>query len=245
MDHYDDDYDESRRSRWLRIGGGVLAGVVLLAAGFGIGRLSVPASGSGQQQHATVTAQGGSGPTRVENGVPVGYAHTQDGAVAAATNFVMVYDGPLNTDPVKYRAAIGTLSAPRSKARFQAEAERSLATFQSATGLISYAQQGRAEVFRTVPLAFHLDTYSDGTAQVSIWSESFIAIDGVVPAKETWTTATYIVEWATGDWKLSSIGAYKGGSEGPVPVTTQPSLPTAALPAQLKEFKTYREAVPS
>src|SRR5205814_10618586 len=80
--------DEGTRSRWLKIGGGALAGVVLLAAGFGIGRLSAPAAAGGQQ--AKVSGQSGPGPWRVENGVPVGYAHTQEGAVAAATGYLVI-----------------------------------------------------------------------------------------------------------------------------------------------------------
>src|SRR6266702_3768962 len=109
MDHYDDDYDENSRSRWLKLGALGLGAVVLAVAAFGIGRWTAPASASGQQRATVSAPSGGPGPTRVENGVPVGYAHTQEGAVAAATNYLTVVDGQMITQPDKYRAAIDTV----------------------------------------------------------------------------------------------------------------------------------------
>jgi hypothetical protein len=228
--------DEGGRSRWLKIGGGVLVGVVLLAAGFGVGRLSAPAVGSGGQQ-AKVSGQNGPGPWRVENGVPVGYAHTQEGAVAAATNFVAVKDGPLVAQPDKYRSAIDTLAAPDAKAKLRSDAEKSFAAFQNTASLISSAQQGRAVVFRTVPLAYQLNKYDGRSAQVTIWSEGFIGVDGILAAREVWGTTTYGVEWVSDDWRLSAVGTV---SDGPVPVISQPSMSTSELPPQLKTFRTYR-----
>jgi hypothetical protein len=227
--------DEGTRSRWLKIGGGVLAGVVLLAAGFGVGRLSAPASSGGQQ--AKVSGQSGPGPWRVENGVPVGYAHTQEGAVAAATNYVMVKDGPLNAQPDKYLAAIDVMAAPDAKAKLRTDAEKGLAAWQTVFGLTSAAQQGRAVTFRTVPLSYHVDRYDGRTSKVSIWEELFVAIDGARALQETWATTAYTVEWTDGDWRLASVD---GGSEGPVPAIAQNPTGGVQLPPQLKEFKTYR-----
>jgi hypothetical protein len=241
MDSYDDDING--RSRWLRIGGGVLGGVVLLAAGFGVGRLSAPAATGGGQQHASVNGQSGPGPTRVENGVPVGYAHTQEGAVAAATNFVSVVDGPMIVQPDKYRKAIVSLAAPEASSQLQSEGEKTMASLQNVSGLATYAQQGRTIVFRTVPLSYRVESYDESAAQVSIWTEGLLAVDGVLPPRQTWTTVTTTVKWVDGDWKLIRIGAYAAGSEGPVPAVTQPSAQAPALPPQLKDFKEYRQDV--
>jgi len=236
MDHYDDDYDESRRSRWLKLGGGVLAGVVLLAAGFGIGRLSVPASGSGQQQHANVSGPGGPGPTRVENGVPVGYAHTQVGAVTAATNFLVVKNGALLAQPEKYRQAISGMAAPEAKSRLLGNAEGDSLAWQNAIGLISYAQQGRSYVLRTVPFAYHVDRYEGVSARLSIWAETFAAVDGVRAPIASWSTATYTVKWVSDDWKLTDISA----SVGPSPEVLDSPQQTSQLPPQIKQFTSYR-----
>jgi hypothetical protein len=109
MDHY----DEGGRRPWGKVAGFALVGLLLLAGGIGIGRWSA-GSGSAGSRSGSSGQQSGPGPTRTENGVPVGYAHTPDGAVAAATNFLAVQDGPLITRPDQYRSAIDTLAAPES-----------------------------------------------------------------------------------------------------------------------------------
>jgi len=243
MDHYDDDYDESRRSRWLKLGAVGLGAVVLAVAAFGIGRLSAPTSGSGQQ-HATVSVPGGGpGPTRVENGVPVGYAHTQEGAVAAATNYLTVVDGQLITQPEKYRAAIDALAAPTSQPSLRRNAEKDMTALQNGVGLLSYAQQGRQVVFRAMPLAYHVDRYNDSESQVSIWAEGFSGVDGVLSIRETWTTSTLTVGWTGTDWKLVSIAPPTAASQGPAPMTGQPPVQSSDLPAQLKSYRSYQHAV--
>jgi len=231
MDHYDDDY--SGRSRWLRFGALGLSSIVLAVAAFGIGRLSAPLNGG---QRVVVSPQNGPGPTRVENGVPVGYAHTQDGAVAAATNYLMVVNGPLITESGRYQAAVNVLAAPGAGSKLKADA----ATFGSGVGLTSYHQQGRNVVFRSVPLAYHVDNYTTSTADISIWTEALFAVDAVVAPHEVWETVTCRVRWVANDWKLDSIADYSGGSQGPVPVASQPSVQAAQLPKQMTDFRSYR-----
>src|SRR5207247_6082118 len=93
---YDADSPSGARSRWVKVGALVAGAVVLAVAAFGVGRVTAPAAaGGGSRVTVNAPSGGGPGPTRVENGVPVGYAHTQDGAVAAATDFVAGVDGPL------------------------------------------------------------------------------------------------------------------------------------------------------
>src|SRR5579859_1626921 len=86
-----------------------IVGLVMLGLGFYAGRASAPAA-----RPATAAPASGPGPTRVENGVPVGYAHTSEGAVAAATNFLEVRLGPMMFSPDQYRAAMDTMAAPET-----------------------------------------------------------------------------------------------------------------------------------
>ncbi len=234
--------DEGTRSRWLKIGGGVLAGVVLLAAGFGVGRLSAPAAPGGGQQRATVSGPSGPGPTRVENGVPVGYAHTPEGAVAAATNFDMVMNGPLIAQPAAFKAALSRFVAPDATGKLRAYGDSGPAAFESAMGLITYQRQGHSVMFRSMPLTYHIDAYDVATARVSIWEELLIGIDGIRPAQSTWATDVYVVKWVGDDWRLLSTD---GGSAGPVPTTGQAPTQAVNTPEQLKQFKAYRRDVAS
>jgi hypothetical protein len=107
--------------------------------------------------------------------------------------------------------------------------------------LISYAAQGRTVVDRLVPLAYHVDRYSDSSAQMSIWAASFIGVDGVLPLRDGWTTTTFTCEWANGDWKLSDIPASPGPEAfGPVPIPVQAPGQNTVLPQQLTGYRSYR-----
>src|SRR2546429_7163177 len=81
-----------QRQRLASIAGFAL-GVLLVAAAFGIGRWSATGPAGGGQRSTASRAEPGPGPARLENGVPVGYARPQEGAVAAATNFSPVVGG--------------------------------------------------------------------------------------------------------------------------------------------------------
>jgi hypothetical protein len=168
---------------------------------------------------------------------PVGYAHTQAGAVAAATNYLETFYGPLVTKPDSYRAAVNEMTAPDARDSLNKLAEANLTGQQN---YITYAAQGRTVVHRVVPLAYRIETYNSGSAHVSIWSEELIAVDGVISFREGWTTTDVTDEWAAGDWKLSNLPTTAGPAAfGPVPTTLQAPTQTTTLPDQLVGYRSY------
>jgi hypothetical protein len=231
-------YADGRR-RWALAGIAALAALVLLVVGFSAGRASVPGVRPGTVNDYAGPGPNGPGPTRTVNGVPLGYAHTQAGAVAAATNFLMVVDGPLVTQPDKYRKAIDTLAAPEARSQQLSDAETTMTVLQQGAGMLAYAQQGRQVIFRAVPLAYHVDQYADSGTRVSIWAESITAADGALSLRETWTTSMVTVTWTGVDWRLARIEPPSASSEGPVPLTNQAPLLNRDLPAQLKSYRSY------
>jgi hypothetical protein len=234
MDSYG--YDDNRRLHWLLIVAAVLGGAALLATGFGLGRVSAPSSGPARGGSAA--AQAGPGPRRTVNGVPVGYAHTQAGAVAAATNFLMVVDGQLLAQPDKYRSAIETISAPDAQPKQRSDAD----TRSKALGLTVFVREGHSFVYRTIPLTYHVDRYDGPGAQVSIWAENFFAVDGVEAMTSVWATSVLTLQWVDGDWKMLSIGQSGANSFGPVPVVSQPYSGSMVLPPQVGNYTYYTQA---
>jgi hypothetical protein len=231
--------DESSRRRWALIAGAALAAVALLAVAFAVGRASAPSVGAGGTR--VVNVQSGPGPTRVVNGVPVGYAHTQAGAVAAATNYLVTFSGSLVTQPDKYRAAVDQMAALDARGKLMSLANNNLIGQQN---LITYAAQGRTVVDRVVPLAYKLTNYSDSGAQVSIWGETLTAVDGALALREGWATTTVSVEWTDGDWRLANIPAGPGpdASYGPVPTPIQAPNLSVTMPSQIADYRSYHAA---
>jgi hypothetical protein len=149
-------------------------------------------------------------------------------------------DGPLVTQPDKYRPAVAQMAAPDALSNLRQLAEANLTGQQS---YASYAAQGRAVVHRDVPLAYRVETYSGNSAQVSIWEETLLAVDGALSFREGWTTTSITCEWAGNDWKLSDIKASSAGSFGPVPTAVQAPSLNLTLPPQLASYRSYRTDV--
>ena len=95
---------EPRRLGWV-----IPVAVITMALVLGLflGRATSPAQ---TVQVRTVPLAPGS--TRVESGVPVGYGHSQAGAVDAATAYAVALNGPMLLDLDGLRAAAGAIAVP-------------------------------------------------------------------------------------------------------------------------------------
>ncbi|MHB8510235.1 MAG: hypothetical protein ACYDGR_16590 [Candidatus Dormibacteria bacterium] len=219
--------------RWV---GALIAAVVLIVAAYWFGRASVPISRATPQTRAVTVP--GSGASRTENGVPVGYPQSESGAVAAATNYTQFLNGPLLLAPDKYRAAVGTVAAPEAKDKLIQDAERSLAAEQNNLQLVTNAARGIPVSIAAYPLAYHVNNYSSSVVEVALWVVSVVGENGQLAPSQAWDTITVDLEWTNGDWKETSAGS----TPGPVPVLGQAPVQTKDLPAQLKDFRVFSYA---
>ena len=182
------------------------------------------------------------GPRRFEAGVGVGYARSQQGAVAAAANYTRVLSSDLILDTTRRRAAIDVLAAPEAKARLQKTFDQAVVSLRQGLGVTEAADDGAQVLLRATPVGWRVEDYSDRAATVAIWVTSVGgSIGGKVPApiREGWGTTTVTVRWAGGDWKqVESIT-----TDGPVPIADV-APPTAApeLVDKANEFKEFTYA---
>jgi hypothetical protein len=191
---------------------------------------------------AAATATKGVGPRRIENGVKVGYAHSREGAIAAAANYTTALSSDLLLDPARRKAAIDTLAAPEAKARLQKRFDQAVASLRSGLG-VSGAPEDAQVLLRATPVGWRVEEYSDRAATVAIWvtsvGGSIGGTDGPVPIREGWGTTTVELRWAGGDWKQADSTT----TDGPVPIADV-APPTAApeLVSKANEFKEFTYA---
>jgi hypothetical protein len=192
---------------------------------------------------AAAAAGAGVGPRRVANGVGVGYAHSQQGAVAAAANYAKVLSSALILDTAQRRAAIDTLAAPEARARQQKTFDQAVASLRAGLGVTGPAA-GRAQVLlRATPVGWRVEQYGKGSARVAIWvtsvGGSLGGQAGTVPVREGWGTTTVSLRWVDGDWKQVASTT----TDGPVPIADV-APPTAAgeLVTKANEFKEFTYA---
>ena len=246
----------------------VLGAIVLFLGGLVVGRATMTGDQGGAAAPATTAAAAapapttaaatpgtaaapraeaapatGVGPRRVANGVGVGYAHTQQGAVAAAANYTRALSSTLILDTARRRAAIDTLAAPEAKARLQKTFDQAVASIRAGLGVSGPAGDGAQVLLRATPVGWRVEQYGKGTARVAIWvtsvGGSVGGSAGSAPVREGWGTTTVDLRWAGNDWKQVASTT----TDGPVPIADV-APPTAAgeLVTKANEFKEFTYA---
>lgn len=127
------------------------------------------------------------GPTRLEDGLAVGYAHTPQGAALAAAQISY----RLNARPADRQLVERQLRA----------APRELEAYDEAVAAGRLPKQQPAEVTKYLIAAdaFQVENYADDMAIVRLAMRGQ-AVDG----RQTWAAVRLIMVWDAGDWRLKS-----------------------------------------
>ncbi|TMC03744.1 MAG: hypothetical protein E6J41_26455 [Chloroflexi bacterium] len=227
--------------------GGRRRGVVLvgalaigLAAGAVLERIAAPPARNPTPASAPATTTGvlGAGPTRVVDGVPVGYAHTAQGAAQAAGNYLAVLGGPLALNPSRLQAALDQVADPATRAKLDASTRSSLRAEDSLWGVQSAAEQGRHVLLTQTPIAYRVAAYTTAEASVSVWLVTTVGVENRQRLVAFFGIGTATLAWLDGDWRLRAVDA--GSQAGDVvPAAMQTPTPTGGVPAKLDGFVPY------
>ena len=183
------------------------------------------------------------GPREVVSGVPVGYQHSEQGAVAAAANYATVLSSTLILDQPRRRAAIEALAAPETLGRQQRAFDQAVASLSKGLGVTDGSALDGTVLLRAVPVGWRLKEYTGDRATVAIWVTSVLGALGTppdgVPVREAWGTTTVKLRWVDGDWKQLQTTT----TDGPVPIADT-ATPTAAsqLIPEAQQFKEFNYA---
>jgi hypothetical protein len=195
------------------------------------------ASGSGAAASRAV------GPRLYLDGVGVGYARSQEGAVAAAANFTRVLASDLILDDARRRAAIDVLAAPEARGRLQKTFDQAVVPLRQGLGVTSPVGKDAQVLLRATPVGWRVESYGAGKARVAIWVTSVGGSVGgatqTAPIREAWGTTTVDLRWAGGDWKQVDSSTV----DGPVPIAdVAPPTPAPELLGKANEFKEFTYA---
>jgi hypothetical protein len=222
-------------TRNLRIAAGILVALVLVAVGIAAGRSSAARSASGSTGAASSSrVPGWPGASQLVAGAPVGYAHSEAGAVDAATNYQLLLAGPLVTSPSKYREAERVIYTPAARDKLMAEAEQGLAGLQDQTQILSNASKGVPVALLSVPISYHLDSYDGDHATVSLWWVWVVGQQGAMAPFQLWLTSVVSLTWL-GDWRVEDINS----ANTPVPLLAQTTTDSKDLPEQMHGYREY------
>ncbi|MEV7418759.1 hypothetical protein [Streptomyces sp. NPDC089919] len=173
------------------------------------------------------------------NGVPAGFAHTEQGAQSAAANYAAVLgsDGMYPAD--QRHRLIAAVADEGSLTALQAayDATYSRALFDQ-IGLTAdgTAPAGATFVSRTTPVGSKVLRYAEDAADVDVWSLGLFGLTGdksTKPVTSAWYTLTVKLKWNGSDWKV--LGTSQ--RTGPTPVTgDNPVSGSADIAGAVNEF---------
>ncbi|MEU2333280.1 hypothetical protein ABZ608_06680 [Streptomyces sp. NPDC013172] len=210
----------------------VVGVVVLLIAAIAFANRG---DGDNNDSSSTTTTNGGAGgpttsPTSATgtkpvetktNGVPSGFAHTQQGAESAAANYATALGSDAMFNAAKRHTIVQAVADPSTVNKMQAgfDADYS-AGFLKNVGLNpdGTASSGSTFVNRTLPVGTKVTSYSDNAATVEVWCNGLFGIAGGTstnPVTSNWFTVTMKLNWNGGDWKVLESSQ----KTGPTPVT--------------------------
>jgi hypothetical protein len=202
---------DGRASRLVVLG----ALVVALVGAFTLGWLLSPDDPAPQ---ARPQAQASSpGPTGQRDGVPVGFARTREGAVAAASAYTAVLSSPVVLDEPQRARAIRVMATPEYA--------------EELIGQLAAVPVGPTgddpALYQSVQIGYRVPAWSRDAAEVTLWAASLTGDDALTPAQLGFGTSTYALRWLDGDWKLAGLVSNR---EGPTPrLATERSAPGEVL----------------
>ncbi|MDX3248329.1 hypothetical protein [Streptomyces sp. ME18-1-4] len=170
---------------------------------------------------STSTAASGTKPVESKtNGIPSGFAHTQQGAQSAAANYAVALGSTGMFQKNSRHALVDNLYTTAAATKLQGAMDQAYSTeFLAKMGLDAdgNAPDGNTFVSRVVPVGTTAQAYSTGTAKVAVWYLGLIGMSGTTstdPVTSSWKTWTFDLQWTGGDWKIVDDEQ----KDGPAPV---------------------------
>ncbi|MFI6964230.1 hypothetical protein [Streptomyces sp. NPDC050255] len=201
----------------------LLGAIAFANMGGGDGSGGDGASGSnGKKADATSTAATGTKPVTGKNGeIPSGFAHDEQGAQSAASNFAVALGSADMFNPASRQTIVQTTHDPSIVDELVTDLNAAYSPeFLKNVGLNEdgSAPAGLTFVSRTIPVGTKLVDRNGETATVEVWCTGLVGMAGqgsTKPVTETWFTISEKLKWTGNDWKIESSSQ----TEGPTPVS--------------------------
>ena len=203
--------------------------VLVLAAGILLVRLDRdtqaeprrPEPGSQKSAPRATAIEGRAGPTSEAAGVPVGFSSDEAGAVAAGVAYATASQRWLYFTDDEIRAAVTEIATPAAAPRLAEDVVADISMAREQLG------QSEGRIWWLVrPLGWHVDSFRDGEARVSVWTVTILSAAGVAAPQSEFLTATLDLAWVDGDWRVDGVR----DSPGPTPITGPNDQPWDAEP---------------
>ncbi|MEV5506170.1 hypothetical protein [Streptomyces orinoci] len=196
----------------------------------GSGSSAGGSSKSGKTGSSSATAPSGVKPVEGKNGgIPSGFAHTEQGAQSAASNYAVALVSADILQPERRHEIVQQVFSADVADDLQKKLDGAYSKdFLSKVGLNENgeAPRGMTYVSRTAPVGAKTTEYSESSASVDVWCTGVFGMAGTgstKPVTNDWFTMSIKLRWVDGDWKAQAFSQ----KNGPAPVSTDQTASSA------------------
>jgi len=164
---------------------------------------------------------GSAGPVAEQSGLPVGFAHGEDGAVAAATAYATAPQRWLYFTDDEITAAVLEIATPVAAPRLADEVVADVGIAREQLG------DSPGRVWWLVrPMAWRVESFSRDDARIAVWAVTVLSAEDVAAPQSEWITVTIDLAWFDGDWRVDAVR----DTPGPTPMSGPNDPPWDAVP---------------
>ena len=175
----------------------------------------------------------GPGPARIVDGVGVGYARTEAGAITAATEYVTALSGPAALDEERVRRVLELIAAPDALARLTDAYEEVAALGRERLGLDQRPEP--TVIFRADAVGYRVERFSEEEATIAVWTVGLTGSSATTAPRHSWSTTVAQLRWVEDDWKVEGLNT----SPGPTPPLSGAPTASDELFTVVPEFEEY------
>jgi hypothetical protein len=151
-------------------------------------------------------------PSRInELGIPVGYPHTEAGAISACANYSSAWGDVHNREPSRIKAVFNAIAVPESATRLANKIIENDKEIIKVYGQSSIEAPGLN--FNTRSAGYATRSYNENSADITIWGIVGLGLygskDPKLAPRQGWGTDYCSLSWNAGDWKVTDA------SDGP------------------------------
>lgn len=201
-----------------------------MGGGAGNGNNGDGSGSGGSKPESSSTAATGTKPVTGKNGsIPSGFAHDEQGAQSAASNYAVALGSVEMFNADTRRRVIQSTHDPAVVDNLLAALTKAYSPdFLENVGLNEdgTTPSGLTFVSRTIPVGTKVVEKSGDTATVEVWCTGLVGMAGqgsTRPVTATWFTISEKLKWVGGDWRIESSSQ----TEGPTPVNGDNRASTA------------------
>ena len=165
---------------------------------------------------------------------------TRRSAVTAAATYVSELDGATLLDQARVHRIVDRIASTQARPGLITAYEQAAAQARERLGLGTVPAP--VVILRAAPVGYRVESYSQGSAAISIWRVGIVGSGATVDPQQSWATERVNLVWQHGAWRVAAFSSTPGPTP-PLPTTVTTTSRTELFRA-VPAFQEFASATP-